>query len=209
MKNLLGLIAMILLPMIATAQEFNGKKIIEGNLSYNITTDEFVDYNGTSETKTQYLTINPKMGWFITNSSVLGMGIGFEYNKTDREGYFSYKNKEQIFSFAPYFRNYQKITAKLYYTTTINLSLGFGKTNIDDSYKANITNISLFIQPGLSYFIAEKWALKANFGSIYYSNDRIKITEGLSPNEDSTLKDETAGISFNMDSFSLGLGYYF
>jgi len=67
---------------------------------------------------------------------------------------------------------------------------------------------SLNVSPGISYFLSDKWALKTSFGSLFYRRTNAKITEG-SEGERYELKDSEFGFNFSMDSYSLGIAYYF
>lgn len=210
MRNLLILIIVLANAINVTAQGQKGMIELGGQLSYTLYEYEDVFYYNleTYDYKSQRFVISPKIGWFISSSSVLGFGIEFEYIKNERSNSIPDESKKHLFSFNPYFRNYQKITDKLFYTTTIDLALGFGKESRDEDLKLDIFALNLTARPGLSYFLSDKWALKTSFGSLYFHKTNKKVTEGIDEQEPK-LKDTDLGISFNMDSFKLGIGYYF
>jgi len=206
MKKQLLIMIITIIPMAISAQGQAGVKVLEGNVRYSLSNSEDFNlyYLQTNEYKNQHFNINPKMGWFVSESSVLGVGIGYSFSKYESESEY----KEHLFSINPYFRNYQKITDKLFYTTTIDLAFGFGKESNEDYYTSNLFTYSLNTRPGLSYFLSDKWALKTNFGSLFYQRTNKKITEGVEDKQPK-LKDTDFGFNFSMDSFSLGIGYYF
>ncbi|WP_439185911.1 hypothetical protein [Carboxylicivirga taeanensis] len=206
MKKQLLLMIITIIPMAISAQGQTGIKVLEGNVRYSLSdSEDYSLYNyQTNEYKSQHFNINPKIGWFVSESSVLGVGIGYRFSKYESRS----ESKEHIFSINPYYRNYQKITDKLFFTTTIDLALGFGQESNEDYYTADLFTYSLNARPGLTYFISDKWALKTNFGSLFYQRTNKKITEGVEDKQPK-LKDTDFGFNFSMDSFSLGVGYYF
>nr|WP_319400697.1 outer membrane beta-barrel protein [uncultured Carboxylicivirga sp.] len=207
MKKQLLLVIITLIPMVIFAQGQTGIKVLEGNIGYSSSNDDSYNdyYNQTNEYKTQRFYINPKIGWFVSESSVLGVGIGYQFNKYESQS----ETKHHLFSINPYYKNYQKITDKLFFTTTVDLALGFGKeSNDDDDFTENLFIYSINVRPGINYFLSEHWALKANFGSLFYQRTKEKITQGAEDHENET-KSSEFGFNFNTDSFSMGVGYYF
>lgn len=210
MKNFAILITLLISTIALSAQGQKGMKVLEGNLSYSFSEQENMNtYDPQINTyKSQRLAIMPKIGWFVSKSSVVGTGIGFEYSQQDISSLMDSKSKEHLFSLSPYFRNYQKITEKLFFTSTIELALGIGKESRNDDFKMDIFEISLTARPGLSYFLSNNWALKTNFGSLYYRKTNKKVIEGHD-DQQPKLNDTSLGINISMESFSLGIGYYF
>ncbi|MBS2101025.1 hypothetical protein [Carboxylicivirga linearis] len=210
MRNLLILIIVLANAINVTAQGQKGMIELGGQLSYTLSEYEDIYYYNleTYDYKSQRFVISPKIGWFVSSSSVLGFGIEFEYIKNERSNSIPDESKKHLFSFNPYFRNYQKIIDKLFFTTTIDLALGFGQESNEDYYTTDIFTYSINARPGISYFLSDKWALKTNFGSLFYQRTNKKITEGVEGKQPE-LKDSDFGFSFSMNSFSLGVGYYF
>ncbi len=204
MKKQLLLLIITILPMVLSAQRQKGVKVLEGNVSYYLSNSEDFDLYSleTDKYKSQQFSISPKIGWFISESSVLGVGLGYNFTKYESLS----ESKVNLFSISPYYRNYKKITEKLFYTTSVELALGYGKES--SSQEATIVTYGFNVRPGLSYFLSDKWTLKANFGSLYYQETTRKITEGVD-NMEPKLKDTDFGFNLNMESFSLGIGYYF
>lgn len=64
------------------------------------------------------------------------------------------------------------------------------------------------IAPGLSYFINAKWALFANYGSLFYqfSHD-INYRPGTSEISTTTNRNNF-GASFSLNTFDLGIQYF-
>lgn len=208
LKKQLIIFILAIFPIVVSGQVKKGAKVLEGDLSFSSSTNQDFYYYDIYEYKRQGFAIRPKIGWFVSNASVLGIGIGFEYNKLEGSGSLPSISKDNLYSFSPYYRNYQKITDRLFFTTTIDLSLGFGNEKQDEDTKLDIKTFSLVVAPGLNYFVSDKWAMKMNFGSLYYTKRNSKIIEGFG-DEEPELENEDFGINFSMDSFSLGVGYYF
>ncbi|WP_289056110.1 hypothetical protein [Carboxylicivirga marina] len=206
MKKQLLSLTLIILPILISAQGQIGVRELNGNFIYSLSDQEDVNHyiQEIVESNRHYLDINSKIGWFITEHSVLGLGVGFEYMKIEN----SNKYKDYLLSLSPYFRNYQKISDKLFYTTTIEMSIGIGKEQNNPETIKEIASLALTARPGLSYFLSDKWALTTHFGYITYKKTNKEVSKGME-DEHPKLNDTDFGISFNMNSFRLGVGYYF
>jgi hypothetical protein len=158
---------------------------------------EFNDY------ETKSFTISPEMGFFVNESTLLGIGLTYDHRKSKSEtpiydgGSFTLKSKSNIFYINPYLTKYCKLKEKFYFTTRANIMAGFGKENDNKVFE-----IRLNATPGLSYFVSEKWALTCNVGRIYYSHKKVDI-------EDSSeeMKHEDYGINVNFNTFTIGFQY--
>ncbi|HPM13218.1 MAG TPA: hypothetical protein PK734_06990 [Bacteroidales bacterium] len=68
----------------------------------------------------------------------------------------------------------------------------------------HIVNITLF--PGFVYKVSPKLGIQSSIGNIFFNNSIIENQSLLYDNHNKT---SNYGISLNMDSFYLGLAYYF
>ncbi|MCU4176957.1 hypothetical protein [Carboxylicivirga sp. N1Y90] len=205
MKKTLILFTLVLCAICGNAQGQKGLRELGGSFWYSSeSNDEWVHYLSTNvESKSERFAIRPKVGWFLNESSVLGLGLGYEFNK-----YTNHNDilKTNAFSINPYFRNYSKLSEKFYFTTTVNLTFSFkkGVTNDDTDYKSR--EYRLAVLPGISYFISEKFAIKTYFGALYYNYATVKVIE---QEEEFKSKSNDFRLDFSMDSFGLGASYYF
>lgn len=206
MKILFVLFVLVALVCNISAQGHKGLKELGGSLRYaSSNQDEWVYHYGSNiEVKSQVFEIQPKIGWFINESSVVGIGLGYEFEKQ------SYgkdsETKSNNFLISPYYRNYQNIAGSFYYTTTVSFSVGFGNATTSGDAKFKGFGYELLVAPGINYFISEKWAVKANFGGLYYQKNEINSEE---EGDDANHKSSGFGIDLSMDSFSLGASFYF
>ncbi|MCT4645313.1 MAG: hypothetical protein N4A74_10035 [Carboxylicivirga sp.] len=203
MKNLIVTLTLTLIMSSAHAQFQKGMKEVGGSFLYSTDKREHNYNSNSSESETKTLNLNPKFGYFITNSSVLGLGFSYNFDESSNDG--EVIDESKSYAFNPYYRNYQKIAAKFYYTSTINLLIGFGntKTNNDQTYDLNQFKISF--NPGICYFLSEKVAIRTSLGEIAYHQNKL---EG---DDNEKIKSEYKGVDFNfgLSHLSFGATYFF
>ncbi len=217
------LIAIFAIPA-AKAQINKGAILLGGSLGFyqRKTTDEDPIFNNHTKFKQNETSFSflPESGFFISNSFVLGIGLGYQHNKsefnvyTDNDlDYLHEKNTNKILV-NPYSEKYFKIGNNIYITLAANINLGFGKKNekfhnndtIED-ITGNTFSLDIFITPGITYFISKNWALSGNAGKIYYSyNSTEMIKNGNDNNYNSNTNNY--GVSFSFNTFSIGIRYY-
>lgn len=175
---------------------------------------EFLDYD--FKRKIKHATISPQIGFFISETTLFGIGLTYEYSMNDQQTNYSrsyYSNpynyssstfdKDNLILINPYLTKYCKIMDKLYFTATINFLAGIGKEkshqtsqydyedseyNINgyDELESNIFELRINATPGVTYFISDKWALCGSIGQIYYKHRREKLKTDLDLSKDLT-----------------------
>ncbi|NOU61394.1 hypothetical protein [Marinifilum caeruleilacunae] len=169
--------------------------------------------NRTIDLESDNLKIAPQFGFFVNESTLIGLGLTFEhykYKNFRRSVYYydndvilvdegTYKEKRNLFLINPYLTKYSKLKDRLYFTTRLNMAVGFGKDGESKLYafRANVT-------PGLTYFVSDKWALTCNVGQLYYNRMRSKFEVDSYSNK--TIE-EDLGFKVDFNTFTIGFQY--
>jgi outer membrane protein len=143
-KFILGALTLMLISFTSNAQFKKTEKFVEGTVSYSKTTG----------TERQY-SINPTVGYFLTNRFALGVNAGIGENATQRTT-----------SIGVFSRCYFKNTGKLNVFSQLSVSsnkLEVGKSN------ATTTNTNVGI--GANYFVSKKIALTTTLANLVDYND--------------------------------------
>ena len=219
MKHLLITLFILSNIIIVNAQIQKGTILVEGSLGYNrfSNSNEFVS-NGNvveAESISEFLLLRPQIGFFSSESTLLGIGINYEHRTREQQNpsstnNFDFSSSSNIILINPYFTKFTKLTDNFYFTTRINLLAGVGKleSNGSSETESDIFDIRLNITPGLTYFVSNKWALTGSIGQLFYSR-RQETLEVDSPDVDE-LKNVNSnfGLSAGLNTFSIGFQYY-
>ncbi|WP_338410327.1 outer membrane beta-barrel protein [uncultured Flavobacterium sp.] len=221
MKTKIILFALLVFSL-TNAQTEKGTKLIGGDFSIgfnkNKSTNTIDNLNTTN--KSYGVNLSPKFGYFIKNNLAIGTSIYFANSKNENEDFNNENNsfiKVKTISTsvgANFFVNYYKpIIGKL--SIILNNNIGFynskstyiNSQNTDEnSIKSN--NFSINVNPGLIYFINNKFSLSYKLLNIQYYHGKSTNSN----NENSTIFNNTSN-SFNANLstnvFNLGLDYYF
>jgi len=208
MKKLLFILSLIIGLSSVNAQMQKGTNELDGSFSFSSSEQtEWISHIFDNRTVNRsYFYLNPKIGWFISESSVLGFGLGYHFNKTTYDDSDN-EYKTNMFSIRPYFRNYQKITDKLFYTTTVTVFYGIGKEEIWSDKEADLTEYGISASPGITYFLSDKWAIKTTFGKLHYKESKSEIDSSSDEVRENKTKD--LGFELRLDAISFGASFYF
>ena len=146
---------------------------------------------------------------------LFGIGLTYERNSSERLNSFngtpssSFIEKSSSFLINPYLTNYSKLTDQLYFSTSVNFlaGLGKGKYGENEELETDLLELRFNIAPGLTYFISEKWALRAGIGQLFYNWKREKISTDIGLDEDPKNKDNNYGVSFSFNTFRIAFQY--
>ena len=222
-RKILCLISLSLFFIKVNAQIVPQKVFVGGQIN-SYKDDLYTEKTNTSFTitdKAKYsrLTILPSIGYSISETTAIGLEIGYSNQK--RVGYNNsssiftdYDYKSNYLHINPYFRLGKKVVDNLYFQNKISLDFSIGKQkgpDYDENYD-EVTKVSKFISIGPSYtpefyyIINSKLGLKLNLGSIYlkYSKE--------SQHDDSEMNfedDKQFDFNFDIDFRSIGLGLEF
>lgn len=220
MKRLLIALNISIISGNLLAQVQKGTILAGGSISYNGTNNkgEFSVNSGfvLDEYKRNLIAIRPHIGFFTTESMLLGVGLTYEHNSTERRGSFNgspstpFVEKSNLILINPYLTKFSRLTDKFYFTTTINLlvGLGQGKYGENGTLETNIFELRVNITPGLTYFISNKWALRGSIGQLFYNRKQEKIATDIGLSEDPKNVDNNYGLNVSFNTFSIGFQYY-
>lgn len=200
---------------ILNAQEKKGISKIEKG-TWNFTTDlSLYNFNQSydqikNESSTFLFNITPKLNYFIDDNLSLGFGIGYNYRNID-----NIDNNQNLttqntntFSFNSYIKKHYFIASNLSFFLQGEITYQTGKIknsfqNSSNTLTSDINTFFIGIRPGVSYFLTNKIAIQAYFGSLGYTNDTIK-------NNSNSLKENQSRFNLNLNPSQLifGLSYY-
>jgi hypothetical protein len=211
------------------SQTEKGKMFIGGQVTLSGNTTSNSDTSYKSDNNSIGFTVAPNFGYFIMDNFAIGANVNLGVsNSTQKQDYpnqtpseYTYKYNTLSFGIGGFARYYINITDnfKFYFNGGINYLHQTKKTtysNNDPNYvystsnPANqvtpINNISLFISPGVVYFVTPKIGIQAAFGNINYSYSSSKNTSLTYANHSNS---SSFGVNLNLSAFALGLNYYF
>ncbi len=240
MKQILFFIIANLVIINLNAQVKKGTILIEGNINYstvNLYKSYYSNYNsygsgynsygyGSSygnqyssryvEAKSHSFNFSPKVGVFMSESVIVGVGVNYNYvyNKNDytQRPMTKYKYRENVVSLNPYLTNFHKLTDKLYWSSTLNLLVGLGGSDLSvysgDNVEidTDIFKLEANYSLGFSYFVSDKYALVTNFGRIYFK--REEMTTSPTVGEDFDNSNQSFGLDFSWNSFTVGVQFF-
>lgn len=221
MKHLLPVIFLLSLPIMSQAQFAKGTKQVGGvftafkNQSENgyTTADGFII---STETTASEIRVIPRLGFFISDNTSIGFGIGYSrlFNSNTQiavnEQTFDIESTTSTLELEFFSRFHKPITDNffLFIQPTATGSFGNSTVGTDDELEANVIGYGIGVTPGLVYMLNDKFGLEAAFGRLGYSRQTSTLDE---PDLDSDVKniDTSFGIDLSLQSFELGLQYYF
>lgn len=233
MKTILTIISAILLVNTSIAQTEKGKKFIGGYISvtgYKNTKD---DLYSTSSNKNHSFQLSPRFGAFINDKLALGGYVTFISQKEMQTGKNNWSqngipNLEYSTTYhtigygaGAFIRKYKMLTEKLFFTGTCEI--GYMHQDQKKKFETNDPNhlnsinnpdeqlmkfnlVGSSIAPGFTYFVTPKLGVDASFGRLIYS---FSTSKNVSLPSEINTKANNFNIDLNINSFSLGLNYYF
>ena len=164
----------------------------------------------------------PQIGFMVSNSFGVGVGMGYDYVKTTtyddiNAGILSWNNveKEGIFEFTPFARYYKKTGANAYLFGEFEMGIGMGSykfkqlnstaTGIEDGDPVSIFKFSTQLSIGFNYFLNEKCAIEAKWGALNY-NSRSYTQEGTLVTNRYYNKNTYKDFNFGFDLSTINIG---
>lgn len=108
------------------------------------------------------LSLDPTVGVMLSSRWSAGFGLPFAYN-------IGYENGINNVYFTPFIRYYKEIKPKFHFITEFKTTMrvvGYRENEIPDHY------LLLRLTPMLNYMLGSKFALEADFGSLYYARSK-------------------------------------
>jgi len=194
MKKVLIIAAIAGTALTTNAQFTKGDKFTSSSLGYSSTTKG--DY--TSST----FSLAPSVGYFVSNNLSLGVGIGIGSNsvKDLNPATNKVEKSEDVSSFsfgahANYF-----FTPAEKFSFFANIGIDYMSEN-DKIAKVTTSGFGLSVVPSVSYFLNDRLAMQASYGSVGYNTMKSDAAGAKSENN--------LGVNLDMSSIGFGLTYKF
>ncbi|MCE7863471.1 MAG: porin family protein [Bacteroidetes bacterium CHB5] len=195
-KIMYAVLAMMFIASGTWAQTTQGSKSIGGGFEYNSNKQE--NAYGNMDYESSSFEIMPQAGYFIIDNLEVGVLLNYVSGKSGYTGLDPTKNSS--FSVGPFAR-YYKFTSneRFAFTGTFRVSFGSGKTTYVNS-ELKTGNMGVFISPGFTYFLSDKWGLDFQLQGIGFSSN--------DPNKDVD-DNNSKTITFGASSFTPSIGFRF
>jgi hypothetical protein len=203
---------------LALAQIQKGTIVVGGGLNLNGESGKRTDYDDyDSHSKDNGFGISAGYAKFKNESTAYGLFISYSYMGYNSEYEFEfdsakYGSRKHMVYAGPTVTKYIPIRDKLFFTVGSGISLGIGQgkdidSRIDDR-KSTIWSAGVSASPGLAFFLNDNFALSASIGSLYYRYSSEKSKEENINGEKPKETYHSYGLSFNVNTFTIGLKYY-
>jgi outer membrane immunogenic protein len=211
MKKLLIASAVALFGL-SNAQIAKGTVYLSGSVGYS------QEETNNGNLKTENFNILPTAGFFVAPNFAVGLGVGYQTEKTTAVSTTTIGNvttvnssveKYPAFVVAPFARKYWTLSDKLYFFGQLAVPMQFGKAESEvssvstngtttvstsTSAESKYTQVGVTVKPGLDYFLNKNWTIEATIGEFGYNN--FKPKEG----------DATNNYSFGLNLANVGIG---
>jgi len=193
MKKLLILILAVglVIPTV-WAQTTKGSFAVGGGISYNSNSNtNEVQY------KTNSFQFSPQAGYFVGDNFEVGLEFGLSTSKYGFED--DEPTKNNSLSVGPFAR-YYKFTSndRFAFTAQAGFSIGSGKITQPNGNEQKSGNFGIYLSPGFTYFLSEKWGLDFQLQGISFGTS--------DPNKDVDNNEQTY-FTFGVSSFNPSLGF--
>jgi hypothetical protein len=207
--------------MFVYSQDNKGKFMIRGSAGYN-NSSIIKKYNYTNEYRNSLVSAEVNFGYFLSNNFAVGISGAVNHFKfvnkaSDNPSYIRYGNtysEKGAGIFVRYNRTlhntkfgvFFQLNTHYYWINEIDISTTLnanGKPeNITKITKG--TRINTNLNPGLIYFINNKFSIESTLGSLYYAVEKSKSAAMLRHKK--TIK---TGADFSLTNINLGFTFYF
>lgn len=219
MNKVIITICFSIISFVSIAQLQKGAILAEGGFTYmgRNASDNFSTQPGTyqNDLKSTFLSVRPSVGFFLTESTLFGIALNYEYNSTVNEIVLNGNSldpriqKSNVILINPHLTKFMRLSDKFYFTTSLNLLAGIGKGSLgQNNRETNILDLRINMTPGLTYFISNKWAIQGSIGELFYNYKQEKIEADINQAEDEKNVDHTYGLSAQVNTFQVGFRYY-
>lgn len=185
MKKVLLVAIMAVAGLTASAQTEKGKVLVGGSIGFGT---EKSDVSGAEESTS--FNITPKAGYFVSDNIVIGLGLGYEYEKSATDV------KADYVSVAPFGRYYKSLSDQFKFFGELSVPLEFGSFKAGDVKTGESTSIGVALAPGFAFFPTKKIGIELAFSGLSYENYQREDADG----------DKIDGASGN--SFNIGANFF-
>lgn len=193
-KVLLTLTAIAGLTIAANAQTEQGKIMVGGQIGFETSKVKDTDHKDNS------FSINPTVGYFISDNLAIGTGIGYNWSKS--EGDKNNSIKFDAFQVSPFVRKYSA-NGPVRFFAQLSVPMAWGTQTVETSSiekKNKFENYGVELAPGLAYFPTSKIGIELKVRGLYYNYSKNK-TEDITTN--------TFGLNVNSLAPTLGVQFHF
>lgn len=221
MKYLLTTFTMVFLMTSLIAQADKGTILLGGGIGFsglNNTQEFSANFSPfiSSELESYSVAVRPQIGWFLNESTLLGIGLVYEHASLDQtftdplSVTFESSQTSNLVLLNPYLIKYIELTDKLYFTGSFNLLVGIGSNTAESDLEieSDLLAFRLNVSPGLTYFFSDKWAVNAGIGQIFYNRTQATLQEDGGSGDEPRNVDNTFGASFDFNTFTIGFQYF-
>ncbi len=169
--------------IIIIAQQKNGMLSIGGEIGYSRHSNIEEDAYGPYETIITKYTLNPKLGYFLSDNFEIGLGLSYSHSENETKSLNDdYVNKGNMFSVNPFARYYGYFNENFGIFLELNLLYGFG----DEDYrlypsrrKYDVKHYSIMLNPGIIYSLSDLISIDASVRFFQYEKvpDQFEITD--------------------------------
>lgn len=196
MRKLILLCTALFVGSMCFAQIEKGNIQLGGNVEFTSNDNGGNDYS--------LITVAPRAGLFLSNTTSLGLQLGYSSISRDLlitgSGTTTESTTSQ-FLFGTYARFHKSLADNFYLYLQPSLGFGTGKTEVDGTKVADVSSFNIGIAPGLTYFLSPRFALEATWGAINYASTEL---EGQGVSETNS----TFNIGLDLANIGFGLSYY-
>lgn len=193
-KVLLTLTAIAGLTIAANAQTEQGKVMVGGQVGFS--TSKIKD----TDIKANTFSINPTVGYFVSDNWAVGTGIGYNFSKSEENKDNSTKN--DAFQVSPFVRKYSE-NGPVRFFAQLSVPMSWGKNTVESNntkLESKFENYGVELAPGLAYFPTSTIGIELKVKGLYYNHNKNK-TDNRSVN--------TFGLDANSLAPTLGVQFHF
>ncbi len=193
-KTLLTLAAIAGLTIAANAQTEQGKFIVGGQVGFQ--TSKVKD----TDVKNNSFSINPTVGYFVSDNIAVGTGIGYSWAKQETNADNSVKT--DAFQVSPFVRSYSG-NGPFKFFAQLSVPMEWGKTTTEtsnSSSEAKFESYGVELAPGFAYFPTSKIGIELKVRGLYFNSYKYKDI-------DATVN--TFGLDANSLAPTLGVQFHF
>ena len=193
-KVLLTLTAIAGLTIAAQAQTEQGKIMVGGQVGFQTSKVKDTDFKDNS------FSINPTVGYFVSDNLAIGTGIGYNWSKD--ESVMDLSTKRDAFQVSPFVRKYSA-NGPLRFFAQLSVPMSWGKTTVETNNvkaESKFENYGVELAPGLAYFPTSKVGIELKVRGLYYNYNNNKTADRST---------NTFGLDANSLAPTLGVQFLF
>jgi len=167
-KLFLTLTAVAALTFASQAQTEKGKFIVGGQLGFESSKIKDTDNKGNS------FSINPTVGYFVSDNWVVGTGVGYNWAKAESSKEASVK--VDAFKVAPFVRNYVG-DGQFKFFSQLSVPMAWGKNTVTAAgtdVESKFENYGVEIAPGFAFFPTSKVGIELKVRGLYFESQKDK-----------------------------------